>query len=259
MTTNLIYIPLDMRSLNRWAGRRGLIRMRRRPYAYDEGYTLHVLTASMFGNSALRPFRLFSSERRPQATLYAYSAFDADELCRTAEAVATPDCLDVLELDSVRSKAMPAKFGKGQSLNFDIRVRPVRRLQSSVRDERHNVQLRKGAEIDAFRMQVIRHSRSDAPHGESDSPSVKWTREDVYRDWLALRFGASATLLSCRLTAFRRHRAVRGAGRSIEGPDAVFQGSLSVGDPAGFANILTSGIGRHKAYGYGMLLLRPPA
>ena len=255
MTIHLIYFPLDMRELNQWAGRRGLMRR----HAYDEGYVLHVLTAGMFGNSALRPFRLFSSERRPQATFYAYSALDAGELCRIAEAVATPDCLDVIRLDNIRSKAMPARFAKGQALDFDVRVRPVRRLKSGVRDERHNVRLAKGAEIDAFRLQVIRHSRHDSMDSGTDSTSVEWTREGVYRDWLAQRFGASATLRSCRLAAFRRHRAIRGAGQSIEGPDATLQGSLSVADLARFAHMLTRGIGRHKAYGYGMLLLRPPA
>lgn len=255
MTTNLIYIPLDMRDLNRWAGRRGLIRRR----AYDEGYVLHVLMAGMFGNRALRPFRLFSSERRSQATFYAYSALDADGLCRIAEAVATPDCLDVIRLDSILSKAMPANFTKGRSFNFDVRVRPVRRLNSSVRDARHNVTLKKGAEIDAFRLQVIRHSHHDSADGETDSASAKWTRESVYRDWLAQRFDASAILRSCQLKAFRRHRAIRGEGPLIEGPDATLQGSLSVENPADFADMLTGGIGRHKAYGYGMLLLRPPA
>ena len=259
MTTNLIYIPLDMRDLNRWAGRRGLIRHRRRAYAYDEGYVLHILTAGMFGNKVLRPFRLFSSERRPQATLYAYSTLNADELCGVAEAVATPDCLDVVRLDDIRSKAMPADFAKGRSFNFDVRVRPVRRLKSSVRDDRHDVLLKKGAEIDAFRLQVIRHSRHGSANGGTDSTSAESTREDVYRDWLAQRFGASATLRICQLTAFRRHRAIRGEGHLIEGPDATLQGSLSIDDPAGFAEMLIGGIGRHKAYGYGMLLLRPPA
>ena len=154
---------------------------------------------------------------------------------------------------------MPANFAKGQSFGFDIRVRPVRRLKSSVRDERHNVRLAKGAEIDAFRLQVIRHSRHDSADGAADPTSAEWTREGVYRDWLVQRFGASATLRSCRLAAFRRHRAIRGEGRTIEGPDAALQGSLSVEDAAGFADMLTRGIGRHKAYGYGMLLLRPPA
>lgn len=255
MTTNLICIPLDMRDLNRWAGHRGLLQRR----AYDEGYVLHLLTAGMFGNSALRPFRLFSSERRRQATFYAYSGLDAGELCGIAEAVATPDCLDVISLDSIRSKAMPIKFAAGQSFNFDIRVRPIRRLKSSVRDDRHNVRLEKGAEIDAFRLQVIRYPRQNFADGETDSTSVEWTREGVYRDWLVQRFGGSATLRSCRLTAFRRHRAIRGKGRLIEGPDAALQGSLSVENAAGFAGMLTRGIGRHKAYGYGMLLLRPPA
>ena len=36
------------------------------------------------------------------------------------------------------------------------------------------------------------------------------------------------------------------------------RGNLIVSDPAAFAQLLTRGIGRHRAYGFGMLLLRPP-
>ncbi|GHE81823.1 hypothetical protein GCM10019059_44550 [Camelimonas fluminis] len=47
-------------------------------------------------------------------------------------------------------------------------------------------------------------------------------------------------------------------GRRIEGPDATFHGSLVVTDPEAFTILLARGVGRHRAYGYGMLLLRPP-
>jgi hypothetical protein len=44
---------------------------------------------------------------------------------------------------------------------------------------------------------------------------------------------------------------------SPEGPDAILRGEFVVKDPASFAAVLTNGVGRHRAYGYGMLLLRP--
>ena len=42
-----------------------------------------------------------------------------------------------------------------------------------------------------------------------------------------------------------------------EGPDAVMRGSITVTEPSGFSDLVARGIGRHRAYGYGMLLLRP--
>ena len=35
-------------------------------------------------------------------------------------------------------------------------------------------------------------------------------------------------------------------------------GALTITDGEKFAQLLARGIGRHRAYGYGMLLLRPP-
>jgi CRISPR system Cascade subunit CasE len=37
----------------------------------------------------------------------------------------------------------------------------------------------------------------------------------------------------------------------------VFDGALEVTEPGTFASSLTRGIGRHRAFGFGMLLLRP--
>ena len=42
-----------------------------------------------------------------------------------------------------------------------------------------------------------------------------------------------------------------------EGPDAVIQGTLTVAEPGEFTDLVAHGVGRHRAYGYGMLLLRP--
>ena len=63
---------------------------------------------------------------------------------------------------------------------------------------------------------------------------------------------------SAELRSFQRTRAVRKLrARHSEGPDAVMRGVLTITDAAAFTALLAQGIGRHRAYGYGMLLLRP--
>ena len=39
--------------------------------------------------------------------------------------------------------------------------------------------------------------------------------------------------------------------------EAVFEGTLEVRDAALFQGLLARGVGRHRAFGFGMLLLRP--
>ena len=261
MTTHLVHAPFDMRAFNRWAGVRGLIRRG----AFDSGFALHVLLSGLFGRSALQPFRLFSSERRRFASLYAYANVDGDALSRTARAVGPPDCLAVLDPEELRSKAVPRAFEPDWRLGFDIRVRPVRRLRCSLQDPQSGRVLSPGAEVDAFRVAALRRF----PDGWNVNPGVESTeaggtmrgmRGDIYTEWLDERFGEAASVESgtCRLAAFRRSRTVRGDGAGPEGPDATLYGTLTVRNPDAFARLLRKGIGRHKAYGYGMLLLRPP-
>jgi CRISPR system Cascade subunit CasE len=85
-------------------------------------------------------------------------------------------------------------------------------------------------------------------------------REDVYVRWLSreLQRGGASRLESARLTEFCRERMRRGAGEPIERPNAVLEGTLTVLDPEAFRALLTRGLGRHRAFGFGMLLLRPP-
>ena len=88
------------------------------------------------------------------------------------------------------------------------------------------------------------------------------SREEVYCNWLGRQFESrgGAKLESATLVSFQRTQAVRKLhGRHSEGPDALMRGVLEVTNGPAFANLLAGGIGRHRAYGYGMLLLRPVA
>lgn len=235
---HLVHLPILPRVFALWAKGRGF-----GPRGtQDDGSALHVLLSGLFGKGVLQPFRLFDPERG-EWSLYAYVDRDAAALLDTARMVAPPDMLDAVSLDRLRAKPMP-ETRAGQRLGFDLRLRPVKRLTKGS----------KICERDAFVSEAFR-DHAENPNGMSEAGR---TREAVYRDWLAERLpGAELDMATVRLVRFQRQRALRN-GRGIEGPDATMQGTLVVTDPAAFAQGLAQGIGRHRAYGYGMLMLRPP-
>jgi CRISPR system Cascade subunit CasE len=57
--------------------------------------------------------------------------------------------------------------------------------------------------------------------------------------------------------ARRHHR--EDVRKLVKGRPAVtFEGTLTVTDGEQFEALLARGVGRHRAFGFGMLLLRPP-
>lgn len=249
---HMVSAPINVRALMKWAGQRGLMRRG----TFDEGWALHVLLSGMFGKGALQPFRMFWSDRRPTGTLYGYAADDGRALRETATTVAPPEFCSIIRPVEIRTKQMPLAFRPGQLLGFELRARPVRRVSEDIQDAEHGKVVKKGSEIDAYWLDKLRSSRGDAATSSSLPSGDVVQREDCYREWLIARLASAAQVKACRLTSFRRAKALRGP-TVVEGPDAILQGELEIGDPAQFAQALRHGVGRHKAYGYGMLLLRP--
>lgn len=243
MTLHLVELPLSMRALHLWAGARKFAAK------FDEGLALHHLLGETFGPAVLQPFRLKVAQKARFASLYAYAAQDAETLRQQAGASLIPDLAEVVDLARLRSIPRPiATWAAGQRIGFDLRLRPVVRLASALsghNDTGAEVSFRKGAEVDAFLSAALR--------GTADS------REAVYLRWLAERLVPAAMLdpAATRLTSFQRTRILRD-GRWLEGPDATIHGTLTIVDAAKFSDLLVKGIGRHRSYGYGMLLLRPP-
>lgn len=244
MSLHLVELPVDLRQLHLWAGNR-----QAPGRGSDEGLTLHHLLGEVFGPGVLQPFRMMVAPGAKQGTLFAYADQDAEALRQSASLSQTPSDATAIRLDRLRSIPRPdTAWRAGQHIGFDLRLRPVVRLASPLSGQTEDGQpliFRKGAELDAFLARALR--------GEAV------TRETVYLDWLATRLAPGAELEreTSRLVSFRREIAIRD-GRRIEGPDATVHGTLTVTDAAAFARLLSGGIGRHRSYGYGMLLLRPP-
>ena len=236
MSITLLQCHPDPRRLAAWATRFKLT-----AGGSDLGYALHTLLAAAFGESAPKPFRHFDDARG----LLAYTTHDAERL-QLASQTAPPDVHAALGLDRFATRNFPTEWASGRRLGFEVRVRPILRTNE-------------GRERDVFLAEI---DKRGAPEG--------WLlREEVYADWLSreLARGQAADLQRVQLDGFQLSASLRkgGAGdgrrqvQRVAGPDALLSGELSVRDPAGFAALLARGIGRHRAFGFGMLLIRPPA
>ena len=233
---HLASLPLDLKPFRQWAARRG--------FGGDEGRALHHLLVETFGRGALRPFRLMVAPGVRGATLYAYTTSDRASLGQTARESGLPDTLAVCDPARLAVKAMPESWSRGRRLAFDLRARPVRRLLKPAGV------FPKGAEVDAFLVAALRRF----PDGPPQSDRIE--RESAYLQWLSERLGTAAVVKRVRIARLER-RSVQRGGKGLEGPDVTFHGELVVADAVGFAETLARGVGRHAAYGYGMLLLRP--
>jgi CRISPR system Cascade subunit CasE len=238
---------------------------------FDDGYGWHALLAAAFGSHAPKPFRVI--EHKGGLQLLGYTTHAIDDLRDHAQTYAEPAVAAALRLDDLAHKPMPTTFRTGQRLGFEIRLRPTVRQD---RDENRKL----SREVDAFLAAVTRAG----PREDRDDLD----RRTVYRDWLATRLAPAATLVSdpvitqLRRTMLLRRgltpRRSRNAGvppnptralhhvglleRGQKGdqggsPDAVFHGELTVTDPIAFQALLARGVGRHRSFGFGMLLLRP--
>jgi CRISPR system Cascade subunit CasE len=236
---HLLRIPVDPPRLLRFAAVHGITQE-------DEtlGYTLHAWLAALFGAHAPKPFRYF--EHRQE--LLAYATEDAATLVTHAQAFAKPDAWAVLGADGVAGKPMPTAWRVGQRLRLEVLACPTSRQG----DEEKDVYLR-----------ALDRLGDKAP-----------ARGEVYQAWFERQWGSAVQLANVELLGMRaRVRMLRRARdgsnlpracgdrprlRVVERPEALFAANAVIIDPECFQTLLARGIGRHRAFGYGMVLLAPP-
>lgn len=226
----LLRIPVDVPTLLRFAAANGITQE-------DEtlGYTLHAWLMALFGELAPKPFRYL--ERRNE--VLAYSNVDSTTLRDHAQAFASPLAWEALGATGLASKPMPVLWREGQRLKVEVLAAPVSRKG----DEEKDVFLRA---LDRL--------------GEA-APS----RAEVYRSWFVKQWDESLSFESVELLGMsarsRLLRRARDDGNRlvlVERPQALFGADVVISRPQRFAELLARGIGRHRAFGYGMVLLSPP-
>lgn len=236
----MVELRLDMPALLRFLRDQGLD-----PGEGDDlGYGVHAWLAAAFGPMAPKPWRLLVDRRRPTRIL-GYSLHNAEELRQRLHDFSHPGAFAVCaEPDTdIASRPMPA-WKPGRRLGFELQFCPVGR------------KARTGVEKDLFLL------NADA------APAMPLQREAVYCDWIRtkLQQTGAANVTAIGLAGFqlvRQTRQSQGPGRRSRShplrPQALVRGELTILDPDAFSDLLARGVGRHRSFGYGMLLLRPPS
>ena len=235
-TLQMIRAEINLREFHRWMGGRRL---------QDPDHAMHCLLKECFGEFAPKPFRFIEPRNGTLGVLYGYGTAEASVLKEATVVYADPLQCRIIPPHMLESKLMPSDWREGKRLGFETRIRPI------VRCGRGSD--RPGKERDAYQAEAKTH-----PKG-----GMRRSREQVYTDWLSTQMerigGAALESDKTHLVSFQRSRTSRKLHtRYSEGPDALMRGTLTIADSQAFANLLARGIGRHRAYGYGMLLLRPP-
>ena len=233
-TLQMIRAEVNAQDFQRWMGVRGI---------EDPDHAMHCLLTECFGDLAPKPFRLILPHGKPDGYLYGYGQSGADELREAAAICADPLQARIIPASTIDTKPMPTEWRADKQLGFEVRIRPIiRKSWGSGRKE---------TELDVFQAKAEAFS-----HGE-----MPYSREQVYSSWLSDQLtrigGASLGVEGAKLMYFQRTRAARKPDGYSEGPDARMRGILTVTDSAAFNGLLARGVGRHRAYGYGMVLLRP--
>jgi CRISPR system Cascade subunit CasE len=238
----MVRLDPDMARAMEWGAREKLLKP-----GGDDGYLWHALLVAAFGDLAPKPFRLFEPNGGRATYLLGYANAKEEALRRHAAEFCDPAIASALGISSLAVKVMPESFATGRQLGFELRARPV------VRQTKDGDRNRK-REIDVFLQQA--RARSDA-----EKPS----RVAVYKDWLAANLMKGGAALDTMSIIWLRRTAITRRGREREldvhgekggGPDACFHGALTVTDPIAFNTLLARGVGRHRAFGFGMLLLK---
>ena len=246
----MIRIPLDSRRLAELAAARRL------PLGSDDGYLIHACLEEACAGHAPSPFRVVGRSGG-RIDVLAYSDEPLSVLQARAQAFADPAAYARCLWDGAADKPMPAHWRPGVTMRFEVRVCPVvRRARGGSSRERP------GAEVDAF-----------LAHLDATPQERRRERSAVYVEWVAQALACGgATVTQAELRGFQLRRLVRRDAmrnaqlvparahddRGNEGrPDALVAGVLKVVDGEAFGQFLRRGVGRHRAFGFGMVLLSP--
>ena len=227
----LMQAKLDLVKFARWSAEQKFS---------DPDRALHCLVYGTFGKESVpKPF-LIQPETREElgkASILAYTPLEAAELKELATENQTLAMESVIPPETIRTAETPPVWPAGARIGFSTRVRPTlrRKWEQTGRSTERDIYLERAGEM---------------------------TRAELYCDWtgwmIEKQGGAkpipdTLAMTQFRLTNVRRQR----NSKNSSGPDTTIRGILEVTDPEKFGQLLSTGIGRHRAYGYGMLLLKP--
>lgn len=206
----------------------------------DEGYLIKTAFSEVFGAGQWpKPFAIRHRGPTGDYEILAYSERSPDDL--TSIYSPLPGLAAAVPLESITG--YPLRMPKtGTELRFHITLCPMVRTYS---DLSRGI---KGRERDVY---TLEQERAEAAGRD---PLDRMT---VYREYLIPRM-AGADVVVAQPVAFSLAQVQRGKGDFLHRfavPSVAFSGILRVSDPEAFLETVSTGIGRQRTYGHGMILL----
>ncbi len=161
--------------------------------------------------------------------------------------VSAREPLDPSGLWRLEIKPYAPTFESGQRLAFSLRANPAVRVRGQP-----------DASGRGRRADAVMHAKTAAraagerfEREEQSAAALQWlkTRED--------NLGVRLDPLRCAATGYERRRIAREGAREISFRVVDYEGALEVSEPARLTRALTGGVGAAKAFGCGLLLVRP--
>lgn len=152
---------------------------------------------------------------------------------------------------SVQTRHYAPDVAAGERLHFDLRANPVVVHSRDGKPRRHDVVMQEKKRLLQERGLSRWRDWQDA-----DKPPFQALVRDICGAWLrsrASRHGFAIDERSLAVDAYQQHAENQGR---LQFTSVDFSGELTVVDPVAFGALLRNGIGRAKAFGCGLMLVR---
>jgi CRISPR system Cascade subunit CasE len=207
------------------------------PRNVSDDYLTHLALVRLFGEARPQPWMRIRTRGR-WMELLAYTDRDAASLHEAAKVHADPRIYQGCDWDGLASKPMPSEWREGSQFRYETKIAPTVRRSAD------------RSEVDAFLAEC--HRRPDAI----------LDRSSVYAGWLESR-ARGAKIRSVEVVRFsleqvtrRNHGEQERRSTRSTIPAVTVRGLLEVRDGAEFGQTMMRGVGRHRAFGFGMIVLR---
>jgi len=227
-----------------------LSRVRVAPEGLDRGALLALLAGDAYGNHQLL-WQLFT-ERQERNFLFRQE-IESEQLAPGEEARGLPlfyvlsdePPVNVPGLLQAETKELAPHLETGDRLAFRLRANPTvaRKEEGRKHSVRHDVLM--DAKLQCQRAEV------------TDSSEIQARMEQAASSWLNQRGGGGGFQLAAQpqVSGYRQHF-LRSKGRDIRFSSVDYEGVLSVSNPEQFLKVLAQGLGRSRAFGCGLMLVR---
>lgn len=227
-----------------------LSRVRVATEGLDRSALLALMAGDAYGNHQLL-WQLFTDQ--PERNFLFRQETESEQMSSASDPRGLPlfyvlsevDPISVPGLLQAETKTLAPDLKQGDRLVFRLRANPTvaRKQEGRERSVRHDV--------------LMDAKRQSQQAGVTSSAAVVDAMNHAARYWLSQRGEAAGFDLEAepQVSGYRQH-ALRRKGRNIRFSSIDYEGVLTVSSPERFSQTLFQGLGRSRAFGCGLMLVR---